>query len=242
MCRVATGGSFRTRELYTNDEEMIFTYRRPLVMNGIEELALRPDLLDRSILIHVKPIVQEQRRDEQTFRAEFDQLRPQLFGGLLNVLSAGIRKINDVRLSQTPRMADFARWGVAVEESLGFKPGEFLAAYNANIEEAHFSALDASPIANAFQAFLADHGSFEGTALRLLQLLITFIEVHENGSQKLVRRHPRFPKSANQLSAELARIEPNLNKRGIRVERGRTNRGRFIRLEYVFAMPKPQAA
>jgi len=242
MCRVATGGSFRTRELYTNDEEMIFTYRRPLAINGIEELALRPDLLDRSILIHVKPIAQEQRRDEQTFRQEFDNLRPQIFGGLLSVLVAGLRKVKDVKLSQSPRMADFARWGVAVEESLGFKPGEFLSAYNANIEEAHFSALDASPIANTLQAFLTEYGTFDGTALRLLQLLTTYVEAHENGSQKLVKKHPRFPKSANQLSAELARIEPNLNKRGIRVERGRTNRGRFIRLDYVFAVPKPQAA
>jgi hypothetical protein len=242
MCRVATGGSFRTRELYTNDEEAIFTYRRPLVMNGIEELSLRPDLLDRAILVHVKPISQAERRDEQTFRRAFDRLQPAIFGGLLTILSEGLQKLHKVELSQSPRMADFARWGVAVEESLGFEPGEFLRAYNDNIEEAHFSALDASPIANALQAFLADCGSFKGTALRLLQLLATFIEVHENGSQKLVKRHPRFPKSANQLSAELARIEPNLNKRGIQVERGRTNRGRFIRLDYALAVPKSSVA
>jgi hypothetical protein len=37
LCRLATGGGFATRELYTNDEEVIFDAKRPLVVNGIED-------------------------------------------------------------------------------------------------------------------------------------------------------------------------------------------------------------
>src|SRR5262249_44628228 len=51
LCRLATGGGFGTRELYTNDDEVIFDAKRPLVANGIEDFVTRADLLERSLLI-----------------------------------------------------------------------------------------------------------------------------------------------------------------------------------------------
>jgi hypothetical protein len=238
MCRVATGGSFRTRELYTNDEEMIFTYRRPLVINGIEDLPVRPDLLDRALLIHVEPIEPEKRRDERDFWNEFEQARPRLFGAVVDAVSAGLRLVDDVRLSSSPRMADFFRWGVAIEQHLGFPAGTFLAAYSANIEDANAAALEASPVAKVIHDFLSFHdGRFRGTALELLQALDQFIEANEKSwnasgsSQALVRKHPQYPKAANQLSAAIARVEPNLAKLGIKIQRGRNHGGRYVCLE-----------
>ncbi len=43
-------------------------------------------------------------------------------------------------------MADFARFGVAMEEPLGFEPGEFLASYRENIARAGDVCLEASPV------------------------------------------------------------------------------------------------
>jgi hypothetical protein len=51
LCRLATGGGFSTRELYSDAEEMIFEVQRPVILNGIEEVATRGDLLDRSIIL-----------------------------------------------------------------------------------------------------------------------------------------------------------------------------------------------
>jgi hypothetical protein len=39
LCRLATGGGFSTRELYTDSEEVLFDAQRPAILNGIEELA-----------------------------------------------------------------------------------------------------------------------------------------------------------------------------------------------------------
>ena len=36
LCRLATGGGFSTRELYTHDEEKLFDAQRPVILNGIE--------------------------------------------------------------------------------------------------------------------------------------------------------------------------------------------------------------
>src|SRR5262249_23140300 len=47
LCALATGGGFSTRELYTDNDEKIFDAMRPIMVNGIEDLATRGDLLDR---------------------------------------------------------------------------------------------------------------------------------------------------------------------------------------------------
>jgi len=47
LCRLASGGSFAVRQLYTDDEEVLFEAARPILLNGIEEVISRPDLGDR---------------------------------------------------------------------------------------------------------------------------------------------------------------------------------------------------
>ena len=238
MCRVATGGSYRTRRLYTNNSEATFTYRCPQIINGIELSPTRSDFLDRSILIHVEPITEGCRRDEQDFWSDFGRICPKVFGSVLEIICAGLRNLPYMNLASAPRMADFARWGVAVEQAMGFQPGAFLAAYQSNREDANASALDSSPIAEALYRFLEqDKGIFHGTALELLSALRSFLEKFNGKHPELAQllKHPKFPKSANQLSMEVGRIEPNLKKRGITVDRGRVHSGRFLHLERLTA-------
>src|SRR5262249_19586522 len=56
LCRLSTGGGFSTRTLYENDEETIFEATRPISINGIEELATRGDLIDRSLFVSLPTI------------------------------------------------------------------------------------------------------------------------------------------------------------------------------------------
>lgn len=234
MCRVATGGSYRTRKLYTNNSEATFTYRCQQIINGIELSPTRSDLLDRSILIRVEPITEDRRRDEQSFWLDFERVRPRVFRSMLDIICEGLRRLPNVKLNSSPRMADFARWGVAVEQAMGFQPGNFLEAYQSNREDANAAALDSSPIADALCRFLErDGGMFHGTALQLLNNLRLFLERFNGEHPELAQllKHPKFPKSANQLSAEVGRIEPNLKKRGIKFKRGRVHEARFLHLE-----------
>ena len=55
LCRLATGGSFAVRQLYTNEDEILFQAARPLLVNGIEDVISRPDLADRSIFLTLAP-------------------------------------------------------------------------------------------------------------------------------------------------------------------------------------------
>jgi hypothetical protein len=39
LCRLSTGGGFGTRQLYTDDEEILFDAKRPIILNGIDDIA-----------------------------------------------------------------------------------------------------------------------------------------------------------------------------------------------------------
>ena len=49
LCRLATGGGFAVRQLYTDQDEVLFDAARPVILNGIEDIVTRPDLADRAV-------------------------------------------------------------------------------------------------------------------------------------------------------------------------------------------------
>jgi hypothetical protein len=63
-CRLASGGSFPVRQLYSDDDEVLFQASRPILLNGIEDVIRRPDLADRAIFLTLAAIADEQRRPE----------------------------------------------------------------------------------------------------------------------------------------------------------------------------------
>lgn len=115
------------RRLYTDDEEVLFQASRPILLNGIEDVIGRPDLGDRAIFLTLAPIPEVNRRPEAELWQEFESARPSILGALLNAMVHGLRKMEDVQLGATPRMADFALWAAACETAL-WPAGTFAAA------------------------------------------------------------------------------------------------------------------
>src|SRR5262249_8833787 len=141
-----TGGGFATRTLYENDEETIFAAQRPVMLNGIEDVGFRSDLLDRSLVVELPQIEGAARRPEAEFWREFEKARPLILGALLDSVSAAIRRLPGTKLDHYPRMADFALWSVAAEEALGLDPGTFEATYSANRDAASRTSLESSAV------------------------------------------------------------------------------------------------
>jgi hypothetical protein len=66
LCRISTGGGFATRKLYSDDEEVYFYNKNPIVTNTIpEDLVKRHDLADRCITIHLSRIDGKSRKTEK---------------------------------------------------------------------------------------------------------------------------------------------------------------------------------
>src|SRR5262249_18533708 len=154
LCTLATGGGFGTRELYQDQEEILFDATRPIVVNGIEEIATRADFVDRALLVKLPEIPEERRRDEEQFWTHFDAAAPALLGALLDVVVGGLRRLPEVHLTRQPRLADFARFIAACEEALHWPAASFLATYEAQRRESASSVLEASPVATALCKFM----------------------------------------------------------------------------------------
>jgi hypothetical protein len=129
LWRLATGGGFVVRQLYTDQDEVLFDATRPVILNGIEDFVTRPDLADRSLPLALGPIREECRRLEAELWAVFEAEHPRILGALPDVVVHGLRTLPHTRLDRLPRMADFALWATACETAL-WPAGTFMAAYS----------------------------------------------------------------------------------------------------------------
>ncbi len=129
LCRIATGGGYSARQLYTDADEVIFEAMRPVVLNGIPDLATRPDLADRAIILKLPTIPETKRRTETDLWADFDEASGRILGFLLGAVSTALRRRDEITLPEIPRMGDFCIWAEAAGSAFGWKPGQFTEAY-----------------------------------------------------------------------------------------------------------------
>jgi len=217
LCRLATGGGFSTRRLYTDEEEQLFEATRPLLLNGIDGVVSRGDLVDRSLVFYLPVIPEDQRKSERDFWKTFRAVQPRIVGALLDAVACAIRRLESVTLERLPRMADFARWIVAAEPSLGWTAGTFMAAYDANRRSANTLALEASPIVRALRRACAG-SDFKGTATRLLRKLVERADPQDIAQKA-------WPQDGWSLSKQLRGIAPNLRSAGLDVQFGEKTPG-----------------
>ncbi|MBL3677231.1 MAG: hypothetical protein JKP92_07010 [Alphaproteobacteria bacterium] len=218
LCRLATGGGFATRQLYTDQDEAIFQAARPIILNGIADVVARPDLADRAVMLTLEPIPDAKRRPEKALWADINAALPGLFGGLLDTIAHGLRALPHVHLTATPRMADFAHWATACEGAV-WAPGTFMAAYGAERAASVDSVIEGDPVASAVRGFMQGREAWEGTATDLLALLS--VQVGET-----VQRLPAWPKAPNALSGRLTRAATFLRKAGVEMATGARAQGR----------------
>jgi hypothetical protein len=217
ICRLATGGGFSTRELYSDAEEVIFDAKRPVLINGIEELATRGDLLDRCIILYLPAIPEDQRRPEADLWRDFDAKRPRILAALLDGVSEALRNVDDLKIDRLPRMADFAVWASAAAPKLGYDSKTFLEAYTGNRGDANELTLEAS-IVTPFVKDLAEK-EWSGTATEMLK---HFTEKADEAT----KRQKGWPSNGRALSNALRRIAPNLRAVGIEITFGRDTEDR----------------
>ena len=225
LCRLASGGSFAVRQLYTDQDEMLFDAARPVILNGIEEVITRPDLADRSIFLTLPPVADARRQSERELWRQFELARPRILGALLDLVVHGLRTLPGIGLDRLPRMADFALWGAACETAL-WPTGTFGRAYEANRKSAIEGIIDADPVAAFVREIMAECNSWMGTAVDLLRV--------GAGRSWDGRSESRtgWPKSPRALAGRLRRAQTFLRALGIDIVFSREGRAgsRMIRI------------
>ena len=230
LCRLATGGGFAVRQLYTDQDEVLFDAARPAILNGIEDIVARPDLADRALFLTLEPIPESRRRPEAELWTAFEVDRPCILGALLDVVVEGLRRLPETRLEELPRMADFALWATACETAI-WPAGTFWTAYSSNRDETVAGVIEADPVANTVRALMATRTTWTGTASDLLGALTELLGEAE-------RKSKSWPNTPRTLSGRLRRAATFLRKAGVEIAFDREANHKRSRSIYITALPE----
>jgi len=212
LCRGVTGEGDMKRSLYTNDDEFIRSYRRCFVLNGIGSIMYRPDLLDRSIIFDI-PLLKE-AWPESFITDEWKKSLPGILGGFFTAVSKAMGVVAQISGHEKFRMADFARWGGALSEGLGYSREEFFSKYQESVDSKWQDTAEESTFAKKIRTFVESHsGYWAGSPSELLSELSS--DEDEKG----------IPKTAKWLSNELVRIAPVMRHVGIDIVKDKREAG-----------------
>jgi hypothetical protein len=232
LCRAVTGSGFSKRELYTDDDDIIYNFKRSIGFNGINLGATKADLLDRGLIIELERIAKENQRKIEDIWAEFQTIKPQLlayvFDTLVGVLQVKASGGVAHEIDGLPRMADFAEIGEIISRCMGHENNKFLGAYYRNIDLQVEQAIAANLVGNAIIQFMEvnESNKWIGSFSQLL------LELEAKAASLNINVKDRsWPKSASYLSRKLNQIKTSLREVGITIDYYKDQRTRLKTIE-----------
>ncbi len=192
--------------LYTNLEEASVNVLRPVIINGISQLATNQDLIDR--LIHIDVPELKNFVPDKKLKKMYSQDKPKILADLFDLFSRALKILPTLEFDRLPRMADFAILGEAVSQAMGAEPGDFITRYNLKRSAALMSSLDSSSVGGAIlNYFNFGNGTIDKMYVREI---LKMLEQYKPSGETWV-------KTAKGLADQLRRIKPGLKEAGIKV-------------------------
>ena len=209
LCTMSTEGAFGTRKLFTDSDEQLFKAKRPVIVNGIVSVITKPDLTDRALFLTLDVIAEEHRRDEAEFWTAFRADQAKILGVLLDAVAYGLKALPGVRPPRLPRMADFAKWGMACEGAF-WEEGTFEKAYRANRIFSVEETLASDQVAMAVRTLMDGRTEWNGLTKELL------VALNEIVGERISKARD-WPQSERKLTEHLKIAVTFLRRVGIRI-------------------------
>jgi hypothetical protein len=213
LSRFVTGDGYAKRSLFTDDDDFLYSFRRVVGLSGINQIATKPDLLSRCLIIKFERIAPEKRVTENALWKEFKLLKPKFFGALLTAVSKTLANINESE-TKFVRLADFHQYASAAADALGFSQSDLDFALSKNTDRQNEESLESSGVAKAIMRFMEGKDYFSGSSSLLYQELA---EIAKNEFSK-----SNFPNGSNWLWKKIELVLPNLIEVGITCEHDTT--------------------
>ena len=224
ICKAVTGIGHTKRELYSDDNDIIYEHRRCLGLNGINVALTEADALDRSISIELEDIDEDRRKKEADLWKEFDKLKPKALAHILDIIVKAIQIKSTLDLKRLPRMADFAEWGEAISQSMGYPPMSFIDSYTKNRNEQNIIAVNENLVSSIFLRYILDIEKEKGPITEIqYEPQDLYNELISYAVDNYINiRNRQFPKDAASLVKKIKTVIPNLKTGfGILVNIGR---------------------
>lgn len=240
LCRAVSGSGSSRRRLYTDEDDLIRSLVRCIGLNGINLAATKADLLDRSVFFKLKRIPDEDRRYIAKVQEEYEQMKPELLGYIMDILVQVLKwkeVHGDLEVSKIPRMADWAAHCEIISRCMGNEEGKFLKAYGENAKMQTEQVMETSQIAVCLAHFVDTDPRFNGDgSLAMLKDLEGRVwgwvgiasslkgELDAIAAKLKIDIHSKgYPKNPSWLIRKLNEIMHTLKDVGIEIDYDRTN-------------------
>jgi len=212
LCKIVTGIGFTRRVLYTTSDMMTMQYMRIILINGVNLPVEKSDLMDRSILISLDRIPNENRKSETELITEFENVKGEILGGCFDILSKAMAIFPSINIPVNTRMTDYGRWGCAIAQALGYTKEQFLAALEKNTDRQNEESLDASPLVAVLHYCFAKQG-----ITRLIGTPTDLLHVIRNTAEYACVDQRMLPNTPRMLGKKLNEVKPNLEAEGYKI-------------------------
>jgi hypothetical protein len=213
LCRAVTGEGLSKRKLYSDSTEIIYSYRRKIILNGISFGMNRPDLMERCIVYETKAPTSLERITEEEFNETFSELLPYLLGQIFAILSRVLKSYNDVKsqIKEKPRMADFAVYGECISRELGYDNFSFVKDYTEKLEQSAIGIIENHPLVFVITKIMESEIQYKDTVQNF------FDKAKQLAIENEIDIGNDFPTISNKVQSVIDRIKPNLRSLGFEV-------------------------
>jgi hypothetical protein len=235
LCRLVTGESDSKRVLYTDEEDLVWSMQRAVLLNGINPPSERGDVQDRTLPIELERLDKRKRLPEDDFWMQFSLKHPELLGAVFDALAGALKERHTVKLSERPRLADWGLYAAALYKSQGWGVETFVEDWKGVEETQQQGTLDGSIVAQAIILYMKNKDRVELSAAKLHAA----IEKHTEDDLDLTS-DKTWPKTGRTLWKRIREVTPLLEAHGIRAYRSSSNKlGRPIILDTDFTDDDP---
>jgi len=212
FCKAVTGDGYSKRKLYTDSDQVIYKYRRPIIITSINWPTERSDFLSRCMTIPMHSISTKNNQDSSFIEEQFDQELPEILGGLLDLLVKAMKLKDHVRLKHKTRMADFDKTGCGIALAAGYDPADFMEA-RLELERQSFFFGNQRPFFLALDQLIKESGG---------EVSMNAEDMTKDISARLLRMgYPEI--SEHSLGTKLSRSQRQLAQAKITYNRDRKN-------------------
>lgn len=233
LCVVATGGEEARRTLYKDIDVTVLSVKNPVYITGVNVEATKSDLMSRIMLFKTETVPRDEVRSGSEIWHEFEAMKPELLGALFDTLVKAMQIKDTLNHQSSFRMNDFALWGAACAEVLGYGATAFEDALEQASKNRAYDAIYSSSAGRALLNYLDEKYEFKGTMTDLLKALKDSRTTNDMEWHETVATNPAA------LSKKLRELENSLSAVGVTVDfLQRSGSERLIHITTVDEAPK----
>jgi hypothetical protein len=212
LCRASTGDSFSKRKLFTNNDDILYSYIRNVGFSGVNLAATKSDLLRRGLIIELERIHRDNQKQVKLIWKEFYELRPKVLGYIFDILAKvlAMKRKGVTVVGGLPSLSDWGEWCELISQAMGNKPGKFIETYNKNIESQNEAAIEDSVIAETIIKFMERDNKTTWTGT--MAMLLAHLEFEAPALGINIKDRKTWPSRPNILKRWLKYVVSNLKE------------------------------